>query len=172
MFSSSYPVYASKLCGVSRPQSLYKTIDGAVVLSEMDSDMNCIMTFQTESVLQRFMLRFEELALDCGDHLFIYDGDLVTGRSKADLSCRNTKSEIGTIFTHSNFLTLKYVTDRYSKHGDGFRLVITAYKDSPMSCSQLRCANTFCISKDLACDNIDHCGDNSDESSHANCFSK
>jgi hypothetical protein len=139
----------------------------------MDADMNCVMTFQTESVLQRFMLRFEDLALDCGDHLFIYDGDLVTGKSKADLSCRNNRNEIGTIFTQSNFLTLKYVTDRYSKPGDGFRLVITAYKDAQMSsCNQLRCLNTFCISRHLACDHVNHCGDNSDETEHAKCYSE
>ena len=29
---------------------------------------------QTETILQRFMLRFEQLQLDCNDHLYIYDG--------------------------------------------------------------------------------------------------
>lgn len=134
---------------------MFKTIDGAVITSEMDDQIDCEMTFQTESVLQHFMIRFEVLALDCGDHLYIYDGDIVSGKSKvsqspvavqdltrglvfhrissrekADLSCRSTRSEIGTIFTHSNFVTLRYVTDRYSKPGDGFKLVITAYKDT------------------------------------------
>lgn len=99
--------YASKLCGRDRPQPLYKAVDGAVVISEMDSDLNCTMTFQTESVLQHFMARFEELALDCQDNLYVYDGDLATGRSKAALSCRSTRSETGTIFTQSNFLTLR-----------------------------------------------------------------
>lgn len=39
-----------------------------------DVELDCIMTFQTDTILQRFMLRFEELALDCNDHLFIFDG--------------------------------------------------------------------------------------------------
>ena len=39
--------------------------------------MYCVMTFQTETVLQRFMIRFEVLALDCKDHLSVYDGEVV-----------------------------------------------------------------------------------------------
>ena len=65
---------------------MFKTIDGAVVSSEMDDDVHCEMTFQTESVLQRFMLRFEVLALDCSDHLYIFDGDIVSNKSKVSLS--------------------------------------------------------------------------------------
>lgn len=41
-----------------------------------------------------------------------------------------------------------------------------------IGCQQnLKCLNTFCISRDLACDAVNHCGDNSDETSHAFCFS-
>lgn len=49
---------------------------------------------------------------------------------QADLSCRSTRAEVGTIYTQSNFLTLRYTTDAYSKADNGFRLIITAYKDS------------------------------------------
>ncbi|RWS12944.1 hypothetical protein B4U79_06995, partial [Dinothrombium tinctorium] len=72
-----------------------------------------------------------------------------------------------------NFVTLKYVTDSWSQPGDGFTLVITAFKDAPsVGCAVhvLKCLNTFCISRDLACDGINHCGDNSDETSHALCY--
>jgi hypothetical protein len=41
-----------------------------------------MITFTTESVLQKFMLRFEELKLDCNDHLYIYDGDIAVGNPK------------------------------------------------------------------------------------------
>lgn len=66
----------SKLCSRERNTlPLYKKIDGAVISSDMtDVELDCIMTFQTDTILQRFMLRFEELALDCNDHLFIFDG--------------------------------------------------------------------------------------------------
>ncbi|GIX90039.1 uncharacterized protein CEXT_750891 [Caerostris extrusa] len=30
--------------------------------------------------------------------------------------------------------------------------------------------NSFCIAQDLTCDGVNHCGDNSDETSHASCI--
>ena len=49
---------------------------------------------------------------------------------KADLSCRSTRAEVGTIFTQGSFLTLKYTTDPYSNPDNGFRLIITAFKEA------------------------------------------
>lgn len=60
----------------------------------------------------------------------IYDGDIAVGNPKVNLSCRSTRNEVGTIFINGYFVTLKYVTDPFSKQGDGFSLVITAYKDT------------------------------------------
>lgn len=77
---------------------------------------------------------------------------------QADLSCRSTRAEIGTIFTQSNFLTLKYSTDRYSKPGDGFKLVITAFKDT----REYITTNYFLIflsSKSFFCTRGSHEGD-------------
>lgn len=48
---------------------------------------------------------------------------------QADLSCRNTKQSVGAIFTRTNFVTLKYVTDGWGTDTNGFKLVITAVKD-------------------------------------------
>lgn len=62
--------------------------------------------------------------------LFLSVPENVLSLLQANLSCRSTRAELGTVFTHSNYLTLKYVTDRHSKRGDGFRLVITAFKDT------------------------------------------
>lgn len=55
-------------------QDLYRKIDGAVLISQLEKDLDCTITFQTHSILQRFMLRFDQLQLDCNDHLYIYDG--------------------------------------------------------------------------------------------------
>lgn len=49
--------------------------------------------------------------------------------TQADLSCRNTKQSVGAIFTRTNFVTLKYVTDGWGTENNGFKLVITAVKD-------------------------------------------
>ena len=57
-------------------------IEGAVVRSMGERNLDCTITFQTDTILQRFMLRFERLELDCNDHLFIYDGAYTTGAYK------------------------------------------------------------------------------------------
>ncbi len=57
-------------------------MDGAVITSKSEDNLDCIITFQTDTILQRFMLRFEKLALDCNDHLIIYDGAHALGHHK------------------------------------------------------------------------------------------
>lgn len=76
------------------------------------------------------MLRFDMLQLDCNDHLYIYDGAHATaGTHKHNLSCRNTKQMVGAIFTQTNYITLKYVTDGWGTDTNGFKLIITAIRD-------------------------------------------
>lgn len=48
---------------------------------------------------------------------------------QADLTCRNTKQSVGAIYTRTNFVTLKYVTDGWGTDSNGFKMVITAVKD-------------------------------------------
>lgn len=115
-----------------------------------------------------------------------------------DISCRNTKQSVGNIITQGNFLTLKYVTDGWGLESHGFKLVITAIKNiskcecagdfmlnllccnsifflfcfvlADHQCKELRCLSSeFCISMDLMCDNVNHCADGTDESSHLCC---
>ncbi|KAG5344875.1 PLA1A Phospholipase, partial [Acromyrmex heyeri] len=88
----------------------------------------------------------------------------------ADLSCRNTKQTVGAIYTRTNFVTLKYVTDGWGTSSNGFRLVITAVKDPKHTCKDFRCTqNEFCIETDLLCDGVNHCGDESDEATSTLC---
>lgn len=111
-------------------QSVYKKIEGAVLWSKNERNLDCVITFQTHSILQRFMLRFDTLQLDCNDHLYIYDGAHATaGTHKHNLSCRNTKQMVGAIFTQTNYITLKYVTDGWGTDTNGFKLIITAIRD-------------------------------------------
>lgn len=165
----------SSLCTGERQYPLYRTIDGAVLTSEGESNLDCAITFQTDSILKRFVLRFETLSLDCHDHIAIFDGAHATGLSKANLSCGSSPADVGEISIQGNFVTLKYTTDNESPQGSGFKLVITAYRNRftdqmpDLKCQDFQCNNTLCISSNLTCDGVNHCGDNSDETSHAAC---
>lgn len=112
----------------------YRKIDGAELISNRERNLDCTLTFQTHSILQRFMLRFEVLKLDCNDHLYIFDGAHAASSHKADISCRNTKQSLGTLFTRTNYVTLKYVTDGWGTD-NSFKLVITAIKDGSKDAS-------------------------------------
>ena len=77
--------HVASLCKSHFLQQLYRKIDGAVLRSQNEPNLDCLITFQTETVLQRFMLRFDQLQLDCNDHLLVYDGAHATGNYK--VSC-------------------------------------------------------------------------------------
>lgn len=152
-----------------RQQQLRK-IDGAELRSQNERNLNCIVTFQTHSILQSFMLRFDELHLDCNDHLYIYDGAHAVGTAKWDLSCRDTRELVGPIHTRTNHVTLKYVTDNWGTERCGFHLIITAVKDPQTTCNDFKCkTREFCIHTDLVCDGVNHCADGSDETASEKC---
>ncbi|CAB3248087.1 unnamed protein product [Arctia plantaginis] len=162
--------YMDSLCKDHFLQRQYRKVDGGVLWSRNERNLDCTVTFQTHSILQRFMLHFDLLQLDCNDHLYVYDGAHATAPPKADLSCRNTKQQVGALFTRSNFVTLKYVTDNWGTDANGFRLVITAVKDPKHGCKEFRCKQReFCVSADLTCDGVDHCADGSDEDTAVLC---
>ncbi|XP_047740910.1 uncharacterized protein LOC108664516 isoform X2 [Hyalella azteca] len=158
----------SELCRGSRHQT--RVIVGSLITSNAERELDCEVTFQTDTILQKFMLRFEKIELDCNDHLWIYDSAYSTGTPLKDLSCRDTLQNVATIYTHSNHVTLKYKTDEWGPLSNGFRLIITAFKHKN-ACRDFRCETTeFCVSRSLTCDSVNHCGDASDESnSYASC---
>ncbi|XP_022226364.1 uncharacterized protein LOC111076750 [Drosophila obscura] len=165
--------YMQSLCKNHFLQQLYRKIDGAVLWSQNERNLDCIITFQTHSVLQRFMLRFDMLQLDCNDHLLVFDGAHAVSTPKIDISCRNTKNTVNALLTRTNFVTLKYVTDGWGTDANGFKLVITSVKDPKHTCKDFTCATReFCIHPDLLCDGVNHCGDNSDESVQNLCQSE
>lgn len=63
---------------------VYRKTDGAILWSQNERNLDCALTFQTHSILQRFMVRFDALQLDCNDHLYIYDGAHATGIPKVN----------------------------------------------------------------------------------------
>lgn len=62
------------LCKDHFLQRQYRKLDGGVLWSRNERNLDCSVTYQTHSVLQRFMLHFDMLQLDCNDHLYVYDG--------------------------------------------------------------------------------------------------
>ncbi|XP_025422543.1 uncharacterized protein LOC112692184 isoform X2 [Sipha flava] len=158
------------ICKTHFLQQVYRKIEGAVLDSQNERNLDCVTTFQTHSILQRFMIHFDRLQLDCNDHLFIFDGAHAVGAHKADITCSSTKQSVGVIFTRTNFVTLKYVTDSWGTRVNGFRLIITAFKDPFHNCREFKCQTlSHCISNDLVCDNINHCPDGTDEMTTPTC---
>lgn len=85
-FTLSLPDYMQSLCKNHFLQQLYRKIDGAVLWSQNERNLDCVITFQTHSILQRFMLRFDMLQLDCNDHLLVYDGAHAVSTPKVCIS--------------------------------------------------------------------------------------
>jgi hypothetical protein len=55
-----FPVPITELCQRTHQSFLSnipRLIDGAVVVSHNERDMDCIVTFQTDSILEKFMIR-------------------------------------------------------------------------------------------------------------------
>ena len=102
----------SKLCHRNQQSFLSSIpipIDGAVVISRNERDVDCVITFQTESILERFMIRFEELAIDCNDKLYIYDGAHAIGSHKVMRSLLRSHFSSKTLLTfdrNSRFETI------------------------------------------------------------------
>lgn len=96
------------LCKNHFLQQLYRKIDGAVLFSQNEKKIDCVITFQTHSILQRFMLRFDGLQLDCNDHLYIYDGAHAVGAYKVSQSKKKKLSKAFKFL--SKCLLVPYIT--------------------------------------------------------------
>ena len=147
---------------------IQKTVDGVILESRDERDEDCVITFQTESVVEKFLLKFERLQMDCNDHLYIYDGAHVAGAWRAHISCDSQPSSVGSngfIITRTNHVTLRYHTDSWGSTSNGFSLIITAFKNArTLGCAGgFQCDAHICISPDLVCDGVSHCGHGEDE---------
>jgi len=151
-----------------------RTVDGVVLESRDERDEECVITFKTESILEKFILKFDRLHMDCHDHLYIYDGAHATGAYRAHISCDSERNSVGSngfIITRTNFVTLRYHTDSWGTNNNGFTLIITAFKNAQtFGCSDaFQCDSHICISPDLVCDNVSHCGHGEDEAANGLC---
>ncbi|CAL8070269.1 unnamed protein product [Orchesella dallaii] len=163
----------SNLCKGQFPTQMHRKVDGAVIKSRNDKNLDCTVTFSTEYVSQRFHIRFEEFSMACGDHLYIYDSANAIGHPRAELTCRFIGAEnIPPIKTRGHYVTLKFVADEWGIESHRFTMVITAYKDTSQGCRDaFLCGHDMCIANRLLCDSVNNCEDGSDEHRSANCTS-
>jgi len=50
--------HINQLCKNTFLRQLYRKVDGATLMSQNERNLDCEITFQTHSILQRFMLRY------------------------------------------------------------------------------------------------------------------
>lgn len=165
-----HTVYISQLCAHRSQFGITKRVEGAVLNSQGDSDVNCTVTFKTRTSQQHFAIRFEELKLGCTDHLKLFDSDQDYGQeSIKDFSCTDNIANVDIMRTTGSYLTIRFSSDNRTRLNDGFRLVLTAVFDRSSSLNYdcpadySYCRNRLCISRSLFCDDVNHCLDNSDE---------
>ena len=89
---------------------------------------------------------------------------------QAHITCDSEPGSVGSngfIITRTNFVTLRYRTDSWGTNTNGFTLIITAFRQALGSngCdpSMYQCASGLCISGDLVCDGVSHCGHGEEE---------
>jgi hypothetical protein len=79
---SSLPVELSQLCKGQFPPQMHREIDGAVIISKNEKNLDCSVTFVAEYVTQKFLIRFDEFHMECGDQLNIYDSSTAVGNAR------------------------------------------------------------------------------------------
>lgn len=72
----------ANLCKGQFPTQMHRKVDGALITSRNDKNLDCTVTFSTEYVSQRFLIRFEEFSMACGDRLYIYDSANAIGNPR------------------------------------------------------------------------------------------
>ena len=127
-----------------------------VVLSKLQSLKNCkFNAFQSKKyVIEVNVTNFVRTP---GNQLYIQES----------ISCDKTGAHVGqngVIYSQTNYVTLKYVTDSWGTDENGFKMIITAFRDASYGCHNgFQCSTDTCIDNDLVCDNIHHCVDGADE---------
>lgn len=116
---------------------------------------------ESKEILERLMLRFDRLQVNCADTLSIYDGP-----NTFRFSCENRTESVVMIYSTNNSLSLEYVTaNELGFNSEDFVLNFNSFKDSSNGCDGFVCEdeNKYCVYSDLMCDGIQDCSDGSDE---------
>lgn len=106
-------------------------------------------------------MRFQYIAIDCGDGVLEVTGETGTTPYCAFYTPSNS------IYSSSNWLRYRFLTSSVEFCQSGFSFYYTAYHTGECTVDEFRCATEGrCIPKELMCDMYDNCGDWSDEISN------
>ncbi|OXA64030.1 Complement component C9 [Folsomia candida] len=161
------------LCKGHYPTQMHRKIDGAVIQSLNDKNLDCVITFSAEYVSQRFLIRFTEFNMECGAHLI---ADYLLGKLTLHYLICRPSSYLRQCECHwcntGHYVTLKFTADSWGTETNKFTMVITAFKDPSQGCRDgFVCGNDMCITNRILCDKTPNCLDGSDELRSANCTS-
>ncbi|CAF1398725.1 unnamed protein product [Rotaria sp. Silwood1] len=133
--------------------------------SKYKPNFNCTVKFRTAQPSQRLIITIEIMDItDCpGDSLRIYDGTTLLNKD----SKQQCGSATSFTFTSSTTKVSMIFISNSAVESSGFQAAIALHfpmiASCPRSLGLFQCKNRNCISKQLKCDGLDHCGDGTDE---------
>ncbi|ELT93248.1 hypothetical protein CAPTEDRAFT_228310 [Capitella teleta] len=132
-----------------------------------DNDMDCYASVSVETgyniimVYGRFELEDKVLGV-CTDIFNVHDGSSTSEVVINTEPLCGTQPELKNMTSSGNSVTFHFVSDSNGVFR-GFEIVYSAYRLPPCDSTEFECSNGMCIHADLRCDDIQHCGDKSDE---------
>jgi len=125
----------------------------------------CMLRFEADDdffTTKRFMVNFKRVNItSCSSVLNLYYSKTdILSSPDLSLNCHTPPNSLGVIVTPGKYLAL--AMEKSTTHGYNFEIYITAFKTSG-SCEFMCSSSHKCIDRDLVCDGIDNCFDNSDE---------
>ncbi|KAI8517433.1 hypothetical protein Bbelb_060140 [Branchiostoma belcheri] len=138
-----------------------------------DHNTDCSVILKTSSRGVWILLQFIDIDIEsngqysCYDYLYLYEGAVTsfnrpaTGHTKAICNSQ----PIVDYTSSSSAVTLRLVTDSSTR--GSFKILYTSFTDRVVGIgchnSRFLCSNSRCIDPNLKCDQMDNCGDASDE---------
>ncbi|XP_006822213.2 uncharacterized protein LOC100367478 [Saccoglossus kowalevskii] len=161
---------------ISTTSDQYRIVTVVDEHGNYESDVSCKISFRTDES-KKFFLRVTRMDMEfsnqcASDSLRIYDG---TSENDASLTgnaygiCGRSLSLPNYFYSTGNAVSVQFVTDNANNNGEGFDILVTAYKpvDSTEECEDvdgfLCLDGSKCMSKNVYCNGHSQCAEGSDE---------